>query len=201
MKKTVNKIDLNTGLYLEPVEIELRDGLYYTLEPDQNDQPLPDCPPGFYRRWGATGWELVAAKDLRQAAYEAEADVFRDQAISYDEEAKALSDDERGQEAHTATVLAAEARANYLAKKQEIRERFPEGVAAMRLAAAPMAAPVEEEEKYAVMPTGTYHWRGCSSITDSAEMMTPAEIAAGIPDAKACGRCNPPPIIKEAANE
>ncbi len=192
MKKTVYLFDVNSGIYAGECEIDCTPEGYYSLQSGMTEEAPPECPPGFLARRGMMGWELVAAEDLRRAAYEAEADVFRDQAVSYEAEAKALLDEGFEQDAHAAIIKATEARANYIAKKREIRERYPD--AAALSAAAPMAAPQAAPVQYAVMPTGTYHRQGCSSVTDAAELMTPAEIIAGIPDAKPCGRCNPPSL-------
>ena len=67
----------------------------------------------------------------------------------------------------------------YLAKKQEIRARFPEPV-------------------YHLSPSGIYHTADCASA--SGEILSLAEIATRNPNAKPCGRCKPPSLEREGEN-
>ncbi len=185
MKKAVHLFDVKTGLYAGETEIDCTPEGYYSLQSGMVEEAPPECPPGMYARRGMMGWELIAAEGLRRAAYEAEADVFRDQAMSYEEEAIALVEEGSEEESVTVTLKAAEARAAYLAKKREIRARYPG------------AAPVAEAERFALMSTGTYHRLSCSYATDAAEKLTLAEIAAAKPGANSCGKCNPPELPAE----
>ena len=95
-------------------------------KPDENGKFIPV---GIVDTAGADPVPIDDPAALRQLAYIAEADVFRDQAVSYDAEAKALAEEGDEQAAHTATAKAVQARANYIAKKREIRERYPDAAA------------------------------------------------------------------------
>lgn len=196
MKMTVHLFDPESGLYRGQGEIDLLPNGGYQLEPGMTEHAPPVCPPGMYARRGQEGWELVSGEDLRRAAYVAEADIYRDQGISYAEEAKALSDDGRDQDAHTATVKAAEARANYLAKKEEIRARYPD-TSAVSSAATVAVAP----ECLVYKPTGTYHRQSCTYATGAATLLSPMAIAALYPNARPCGHCQPQIANREIANE
>lgn len=193
-KMTVYCFDLVSGLRTVKEEIDLLPNGGYMLSPGQTEEPWPEEPPGMCAVRGQIGWELVPAEDLRRAAYTAEADVFRDQAVSYQQEAEAWRNAGNEDRAASATDKAKEALRQYLEKKEEIRARFPEA------SAAPMSAPMEAdaEEKFALMPTGTYHRQSCSYVTDTAELATLAEIDSGIPDAKPCGHCKPPTMEANA---
>ena len=117
----------------------------------------------------------------RRLAYEQEADVYRDQAISYEVEAEAWALEGNEPMAQAARAKADASRREYLARKQEIRRAFPDA-----------------DEVYYLGASGTYHRTGCSYITASAETVTLSEITPG---AKACSRCNPPAVEGGVINE
>lgn len=65
----------------------------------------------------------------RRAAYEAEADIFRDEALSYRLEAEAWMLENNGEVAAAAECRFREALGKYLDRKREIRARYPESPA------------------------------------------------------------------------
>ena len=67
-------------------------------------------------------------EEKRRAAYFMEADVFRNEALSYQAEADAWRRAENEERAAEADAKADAALAAYLAKKEEIRARYPDAV-------------------------------------------------------------------------
>jgi hypothetical protein len=98
--------------------------------------PPPDLSgtAGMAARWNGMAWEIVPAPtpaDKRASAYRLEADPLLATHQQYQAEAeawKALEGTEAydGEQAERAKANASEALAAYLAKKREIRERFPD---------------------------------------------------------------------------
>ena len=115
-----------------PTTIRTADGLVCNPRPDKliplgykevifDEQPEPSDPPKHYREVYTeeddrirVGWEELMAnpEQLREAAYRAEADQYLMAYEGYLAEGKILEADEQ--------------KALYLAKKAEIRERFPD---------------------------------------------------------------------------
>lgn len=120
----------------------------------------------------------------RQDAYMTEADVYRDQALSYEVEAAACRLD-----GDLAAAVEAETKMNaalrlYRDRKEDIRTRYPDA----------------GDERYSYSTSGTYHLPSCGYASENGELLTLADIAARNPSAKACGRCKPPALTAEGTN-
>lgn len=114
-------------------------------------------------------------EERREAAYVAEADIYRDKAISYEVEAEACRLD-----GDLAAALAAEEKMNaalrlYRAKKEEIRARYP-------------------DPGYILATSGVYHVETCAYVPAGGTPLPLAAIRASNPNARPCGRCNPPAL-------
>ena len=123
-------------------------------------------------------YQRLVIEGKRREAYEQEADCFRDQAISYEEEGKAWTEAGDAKRAEEALENARLARVEYLARKKEIRERYPD----------------PDAERFLLNPTGMYHRSTCGYAGSAAQSVTLAELTPG---AKPCSRCNPPTVAPE----
>jgi hypothetical protein len=128
MSKIVYTFDLRTGLHTGTTEVETTPEGYYTLEPGMTEQ---EPPAGGYARWSMNGWETVTGEQLRQETYEREADPILKRAEAYRMEAEAWAalegqDGYDAEKAGRAETNAAEALTEYLTKKTDIRDRYPD---------------------------------------------------------------------------
>lgn len=142
---------------------------WMTQHPQPVSEPIPDT---------------RTPEQKRQDAYMTEADVYRDQALSYEVEAAACRLD-----GDLAAAVEAETKMNaalrlYRARKEDIRTRYPDA----------------GDERYSYSASGTYHLPSCGYASENGEALTLADIAARNPSAKACGRCKPPALIAEGTN-
>lgn len=114
-------------------------------------------------------------EEKRRAAYFREADAIRNEALSYQAEADAWRLAGNEARASAAETKAAASLAEYLAKKEEIRERYP-------------------DPSYTLAASGVYHAAGCSYAASDGEKLTLEQIAARNASAKPCARCKPPAL-------
>ena len=150
--------------------------------------------------------------EKREAAYRVEADPIKEKALAYRTEADAwllFPDEAKAAEVREwANTLLAQ----YLEKKQEIRERFPDepeaGDALLERFLPPAeddesaadgeAAPAEAEAApaiYLLANSGIYHRPDCYYATlSNGDSLTLPEIAASRPDARPCQHCQPPEL-------
>ena len=120
--------DKDTRLYMGEAEAEPGDVLGSWFHPECSTTVAPPAiPPGKAVRWLFGFWEFVdlpTPEEMRQHAYESEADPFRDAALNYPLEGdawEARGDDER---AEIAWAKAAEFMAQYLDAKEAIRAKY-----------------------------------------------------------------------------
>lgn len=129
------------------------------------------------RQHGLVAFEDDVPPDrLRAGAYKAEADAFRDDALSYQVEADAWRLAGNDDKADKAQEKADAALKKYLERKEAIRTRLPDIVYRINTAGS------------------TYHKTNCSYASGVGSDLTLAELAEKYPAAKACSRCNPPAL-------
>lgn len=121
--------DKDTRLYMGEAEAVPGDvpGSWFHPECSTVVAP-PAIPPGKAVRWLFGFWEYVGLptpEEMRQHAYESEADPFRDAALNYQMEAAAWRLEGNLEKAAEAETKEHTALRDYLDKKQEIRGRFP----------------------------------------------------------------------------
>jgi hypothetical protein len=114
--------------------------------------------------------------EKRRETYAAEADAFAREAFHYQTEADALHEAGDLAGAAAAEEKARGLRAQYLAKKREIRDRFPD----------------PGPEMFYLASSGVYHRLDCPHAPEGAAGMTLAAVADAKQNARPCSKCNPP---------
>ena len=132
--------------------------------------------------------------EQRAAAYIAEADLFWREALYYQSEAAGCTLLGKATESEIAVQKANANLIAYAAKKEEIRQRYPDD-------GCPSGEAISTNQKenaedcYCLNASGVYHAPQCLYASDAGVWLSLREIAGVNSDARPCTRCNPPVFI------
>ena len=132
--------------------------------------------------------------EQRAAAYVVEADLFWREALYYQSEAAGYALLGKAAESGIAVQKANANLAAYAAKKEEIRQRYPDDDCMPEEA---VSAHQEDavEERYCLNASGVYHATQCLYASEAGVWLGLGEIVVANPGARPCTRCNPPEFI------
>lgn len=133
----------------------------------------------------------VDHRELRAAAYVAEADPLRDAALSYQAEAEGWRLAGEAERERLARVKAEDNLRRYTATKEEIRLRYPAPAAKGDVPGDGAGEGTARTALYYLTGSGTYHGQGCPSTRAAGEWLSLEEILKLAPGARPCGRCKP----------
>ena len=132
--------------------------------------------------------------EQRAAAYVAEADVFWREALYYQSEAAGCALLGKAAESEIAIQKANANLVAYAAKKEEIRQRYPDDECTPG-GTIPANQEENAEDCYCLNASGVYHAPQCLYASEAGAWLSLREIGAVNPGARPCTRCNPPEFV------